>query len=161
MDDVLSVFVKIFLVGVALTGGSLYAFSTFIMSALKRLPDPEGIRAMQQINITVFSPFFMVPFFASALFSIGALVVALSHTEDSWWLPLLCAGTCYGLGLFLVTAIGNVPLNNRLAQVDADEAASADFWREYQRRWCNLNHVRSASAVAAVILLAQTLWIMG
>ncbi|MCW2621022.1 MAG: hypothetical protein JWL64_624, partial [Frankiales bacterium] len=36
-------------VGSGLAGGVLFAFSTFVMAGLARLPDPAAIRAMQAI----------------------------------------------------------------------------------------------------------------
>ena len=35
----------------AVNAGAFFAFSNFVMAALGRLDEPEGIRAMQQINL--------------------------------------------------------------------------------------------------------------
>jgi uncharacterized membrane protein len=161
MDEVLGVLVRVALVGAMAAGGSLFAFSAFVMAALKRVPEAEGVRAMQSINVTVFTPWFMVPFFGTAVLSVGAVVVALLNTDQGWWLPLLMGGALYGVGLFLVTVVGNVPLNERLARMDANEDETAVFWRTYLNVWTRWNHVRSAAAVGSVLLYAETLRLMG
>lgn len=48
--------------GCGLIAGVFLAFSTFVMSALERLPMAQGITAMQMINITVINPLFMTTF---------------------------------------------------------------------------------------------------
>ncbi|WP_010496926.1 hypothetical protein [Paenibacillus elgii] len=44
--------------GSGLIAGLFFAFSTFVMSALARLPAEQGIAAMQSINVTVLNPLF-------------------------------------------------------------------------------------------------------
>ena len=56
--------------GCGLVVGVFFAFSTFIMKALARLPAPQGIVAVQSINIVVINPLFM-----GALFGTGALCI--------------------------------------------------------------------------------------
>lgn len=156
MDDLVTVMSYIGLVGVFAVGGSLFAFSTFVMSALGRLPDADGIRAMQHVNQTVFTPWFMIPFFGTAVLSVAAVIIAVASTDEPWWIPLLCSGALYGLGVFVVTAAGNVPLNNRLASVNAAEAPAEVFWRRYLSIWTRWNHVRVAASISSVLCFATT-----
>ncbi len=50
--------------GSAITGGIFYAFSSFVMAALARIPANAGITAMQSINITVINGTFFAAFSA-------------------------------------------------------------------------------------------------
>ncbi len=161
MPDLLPILTRVFIVVLMLVGGALFAFSAFVMAALARVPAPEGIRAMQQINKTVFTPWFMLPFFGTGVLGVGAVVAALMHTGQPWWPVLLAAGLLSGLGVFVVTAAGNVPLNNRLDRVDADTPEAAELWQRYLRVWTRWNHVRVAASVAALLCLAETLRLMG
>lgn len=161
MDDLMTILIRLAIVGVMVIGGSLFAFSTFIMAALKQLSDAEGIRAMQQINKTVFTPWFMAPYFGTAMLSLGAVVFALMNTDQAWWPQLLGAGLLYAVGLFLVTVVGNVPLNEKLARMDADQIETADFWRHYLVVWIRWNHVRSAASIGSVLLFAESLRLIG
>jgi uncharacterized membrane protein len=56
------------------------------------------------------------------------------------------------VGTFLVTALGNVPLNDRLAAVSATDPGARDVWERYLGRWTMWNHVRTAAAMVAALL---------
>ena len=48
--------------GAGLVAGIFFAFSTFVMGALGRLPQAAGISAMQSINVVVINPVFLSVF---------------------------------------------------------------------------------------------------
>ena len=52
----------------------------------------------------------------------------------------------------LVTGLGNVPLNDRLAAVSATDPGALDVWQHYLARWTMWNHLRTAAAMAAALL---------
>ena len=62
-----SALIVLAILGSGLVAGVFFAFSTFIMAALARLPTAQGIVAMQSINITVITPVFMVVLFGIAI----------------------------------------------------------------------------------------------
>ena len=49
--------------------------------------------------------------------------------------------------LFLLTLLGNVPMNNRLERLDHNGEQARNYWREYSVTWTRLNHVRSVGSV--------------
>lgn len=53
--------------GAGALGGVFYAFSSFVMPALERLPDAQGLQAMQSINVTAERAGLMVGLFGTAL----------------------------------------------------------------------------------------------
>ena len=53
-------------VGCATVGGVMFGFSSFVMAGLARLPAPQGIAAMQSINITAVRPAFMTVLLGTA-----------------------------------------------------------------------------------------------
>lgn len=144
-------------VGAALVGGVFFAFSTFVMPALRRLPDAQGITAMQAINKEApASPLFMTALFGMAVLSIGLAISSLTRLNEPNARYLLI-----GCGLYLVcivlTGAYHVPRNNALEQLDPRSAGAADTWRHYLTGWIALNHVRAlaplASSVAYVLAL--------
>ena len=62
--------------GTAIVGGVFFAFSSFIMKALGRVSAPEGIAAMQSINVVVINPSFLGVFMGTALLSLGMVGLA-------------------------------------------------------------------------------------
>ena len=56
MNSVTTVTAILALLGSGIVGGVFYAFSSFVMKALARVPSEEGIAAMQSTNVVVISP---------------------------------------------------------------------------------------------------------
>ena len=135
----------------ALVGGVFFAFSSFVMRALARVSPPGGLEAMQAINIVVLNRSFLGLFMGTAAVSLLAAVLAASQWQAASSPWLLAGAACYLVGTFLVTGLGNVPLNQRLAVLSpADPAAAAD-WSHYLDRWTRLNTLRTVGAVAAAL----------
>src|SRR5260221_582131 len=53
--------------GTRLMAGLFFAFSSFVMAALGRLPPAGGIAAMQSINVAVLNPLFFAAFLGPAV----------------------------------------------------------------------------------------------
>lgn len=136
-------------IGCGIIGGAFFAFSSFIMRSLARIPAPEGIRAMQSINIVVINPWFMIPFFGTALLSIALAVLAVMGLAEPEAIYLLAGSVLYLLGVIVVTIAGNVPLNNELAAANAESADGHAIWERYLSRWTMLNTLRTVAALAA------------
>jgi uncharacterized membrane protein len=59
----------------------------------------------------------------------------------------------YLLGMLVVTAAANVPLNNALEATDAAGPEAEAMWRRYMQRWLPWNHIRTASCTVSLVLL--------
>ena len=134
-------------IGSGIVAGIFYAFSSFVMAALGRLPPEQGAAAMNHINVTVITPSFMLMFMGTALLCLGVAVVAWRAGAGS----LLAGAACYLLGPLGVTMAFNVPLNDRLAATAAQDAASA--WPAYVTAWLRWNHVRTAIGTVGIAAL--------
>lgn len=140
-------------IGSFMIAGIFYAFSTFIMQALGRVPVPEGIRAMQTINIVIINPLFLGIFMGTALLLLVIAVAAGMNLGQPGAVLILAGAVLYVLGCFAVTMALNVPLNNALAAADPASAEGAAIWARYLRDWVFWNHVRTAAALAGAVLL--------
>lgn len=139
------------LLGAALIGGVFFAFSSFVMTALKRLPPEQGHAAMQHVNITVINWHFLGAFMGTAALA-AALIVLTALDADRPGAPLLISGAVlYVAGTFFVTIRFNVPLNNRLAKTDPADPSASEQWGAYLRIWTRWNHVRTAAALLAAM----------
>ncbi len=142
--------------GSGLVGGVFFAFSTFVMGALGRLPAAHGIAAMQSINVVVINPLFLGAFIGTAALC-ALLIAAALFTWQPGAMLLLAGALLYFAGTFLVTMFFNVQLNDALAAVAPDSSAAADLWRRYLTTWTNWNHVRTIAALAGAVLLTLAL----
>ena len=139
-------------VATGLAGGVLFAFSTFVMGGLRRLPAADGAAAMVAINRDAVRPPLLLLLLAAVLLPAAAAVVGLvTGAPGAGW---ALAGAVVALvGILGVTGAGNVPLNERL-DAAADPAAE---WARFLPRWLALNHVRTVSGAAATAALAVAL----
>lgn len=151
MNGVTTTIAVLALLGSALIGGVFFAFSSFVMTALARVPSSEGIAAMQSINVAVLNRSFLGAFIGTAAISVvvAALAVIGWGTPQASW--FLAGALLYLFGTFLVTGLGNVPLNDELAAVSLTNAAATEVWERYLDRWTRLNSVRTAAAFAAAL----------
>ena len=143
--------------GSGLVAGTFFAFSTFVMKSLARLPAREGIAAMQSINLVILGSLFMPVFFGTAALSILALIVAFLRWHEPGAVYLLTGGLFYLVGSFMATVVFNVPLNVALDSAKPADSASATLWAGYVRNWTRWNHVRTVASLAAAAAFALAL----
>ena len=139
--------------GSGLIAGAFFAFSTFVMAALGRLPPPQGIAAMQSINVVVINPWFLGAFLGTAAACAVLGVAAVVRWQEPGTAFLLAGALAYFAGAFLVTMLFNVPLNDALAVAAPGSTAAANLWSRYLSAWTAWNHIRTIAALAAAALL--------
>jgi uncharacterized membrane protein len=143
--------------GCGLVAGVFFAFSTFVMPALARLQPPQGITAMQSINITAINPLFMLAIFGTAAACLFLAISALLNWQQPGAVYLLVGSLLYLIGAVLVTVFFNVPLNDALAIADPNSANGTSLWSSYLTHWTNWNHLRTIAALAAAALFTLAL----
>jgi uncharacterized membrane protein len=149
MGDTLLILTFVAALGCGLSAGALFAFSSFVMDGLRRLPAAQGIAAMQSINITAPTPAFMTALFGSAVACVALAVWALADWDDSYSPWLLAGAAAYLVGTIALTITYHVPRNDALARVDPDSPEASARWERYVAEWTRWNHVRTTAAIAA------------
>jgi uncharacterized membrane protein len=139
-------------IGCGLMAGVYFAFSAFVMTALARLDQASGISAMNAINVVILRSLFMPLFLATTLTSAVLVAMALLRLSEPGAAAMLAGGFLYVLGMFVVTMVFNVPLNDALAAVDPASAGAASHWSRHLESWTMWNHVRTAASTAAFAL---------
>jgi uncharacterized membrane protein len=144
-------------IGCGLMAGTYFAFSTFIMTALGRLGQTQGIEAMNAINVEIVKSLFMPLFLGTTLTSAALAVVAAYRWGEPGSTAMLAGGIIYVVGMFIVTMVFNVPLNDALAAVDPSGAEAAPHWARYLNNWTMWNHVRTIASTAACALFVAVI----
>ena len=157
MDGLLYPLTAVTALGCALVGGVFFAFSTFVMHALARLPPAQGVAAMQAINATAISFAFMLALFGTGLACAGVAAWALADSGAPYAPHLLAGGGLYLAGVIAVTIAFNVPRNDALARLEPASAGAPDAWTRYVAEWTRGNHVRTVAALAAAATLTVAL----
>jgi uncharacterized membrane protein len=142
-------------IGCGIVGGIFFAFSSFIMAALGRLPPEQGAAAMNSINVTVQNPTFFLTFFGTGLVCLALAVGSFATWDQLGGKLVLAAAVIYLVGCTGVTMVFNVPLNNALA-------ATPDvpgLWSRYLSIWTTWNTVRTVACVASSgLFMAALVW---
>jgi len=151
MSRLISVLFWVAAVGCGVIAGLYFAFSTFIMTALDRAGPVPGTMAMNSINVVILQSLFMPLFWATTVASLALSVVGLVHWRESGGVMVAVAGLIYVIGMFGVTALYNVPLNNALAAADPHTPSGVALWARYMKEWTLWNHVRTVTSLVASV----------
>jgi uncharacterized membrane protein len=153
IDSLLVVLTFLSALGSGLMAGVFFAFSTFVMKALSRLPAGEGIAAMQSINVVaVLSSGFMIAFFGTAAACAVLAIASFFSWDEASVIYLFAGGLLYLIGVFMVTIAFNVPLNKALKAAEPNSGKGTRVWTHYMISWTHWNHVRTVAALAALAL---------
>ncbi|MGD7653583.1 MAG: DUF1772 domain-containing protein [Verrucomicrobiales bacterium] len=148
------IFVTVLALSSAMLSGLLFVFSNFAMKAFGRIPSGSGISAMQSINACIVNPGFFVIFAGTALGSMGTLIMAIRNWQHPSSIWITTGSATLLIGLYLVTAAINVPLNHWLDTVNPAAPDAATAWNEYVTKWQPWNHLRTIASLVAAICFA-------
>lgn len=143
-------------VGSGVVSGLLFIFSNTIMAALSRQGPDAGAAAMVAINAVILNPLFFLFFVGTVPLAVAAAGMALATGHDARFI-IVGAAALYLLGVFLVTAAVNVPLNDRLAAVTPGTEEARALWSLYLQRWTRWNTIRTVAGLGATVLFALSL----
>jgi uncharacterized membrane protein len=97
----------------------------------------------------VLRSWFMAAFLGTAVVCSLTVVCSLLWWHEPGAAYLFSGGVLYLVGTLLVTIVFNVPRNEALAAVAADDPNVSALWTGYVTSWTAWNHVRTAAALAA------------
>ncbi len=143
------------MIACGLIAGVFLTFSDFVMRSLGRVDDAKGIEMMQVINREVYRWLFMSLFLGMA--ALSPLFISYAYLFLDGWIAIftLAGSSIYLFGVFGVTVIVNVPMNNRLEKTEHGSATAATYWKTtYLPTWTRWNSVRGlASTIAGIFFL--------
>lgn len=141
----------------ALMAGLFYSYFFSVNPGLARLNDESYLLAMQSINRAILNPGFFICFF-------GALVLlplnAYLGYEGNITLKfsfLALAAVFYIIGLFGITILYNVPLNESLDafKIEGNSVEQlSDMHKAFEEPWNRWHSIRTGAVIISFILLA-------
>ena len=153
MNTVLLVLSTVF---TGLMAGLFYAWSISVTPGLAKIGDESFLQAFQAMNRAILNPVFFIAFMG--LIVLLPLVLYLNFNPSGgrqFWF-ILSATILYLGGVFLITAAGNVPLNNELEALTIS-AMSAEqmqnFRLGFEQKWVRLNTIRTFCSILSFVLM--------
>jgi uncharacterized membrane protein len=134
-----------------LQAGTYYTWASGVMPGLARAEDRSFVDTMQRINVAIVNPVFVASFLGAPVLAIAAAV--LVDPDARWW---ALAGAVLAVGTLVITAAGNIPLNNRLDAAGPLEQIPdlAAVRTGFERAWVRLNLARTLTSLGALACLA-------
>ncbi|UII30697.1 DUF1772 domain-containing protein [Fulvivirga ulvae] len=139
-----------------LIAGLFYSYSCSVNPGLGRLSDSEYLRAMQSINKAILNPWFFVIFMGTLLLlPLCTWLAYEKYDTDQTFYLLLAATGIYAFGVFGVTGLGNVPLNEALAKFSIEGSTLEDIRLQrnaFEVPWNRLNLIRTCANLFSLLL---------
>ncbi|SDC08588.1 Uncharacterized membrane protein [Niabella drilacis] len=136
---------------VALMAGLFFSFSIAVTRGLKKPDDKSYLQAMQKINKEILNPVFLFCFIGAPLFLAGTALIRFFE-DPVLFIWMLVTALVYIGGVFVVTMLCNVPLNNYLEQQDIgklDAEAAKSVRSRFETSWNRYNHIRTLFSILA------------
>ncbi|MEE1896931.1 DUF1772 domain-containing protein [Flavobacterium rakeshii] len=145
------------LLSTALMAGLFFSYSFSVNSGLGQLNDSAYLLAMQSINRAILNPVFFMCFFGTViLLPLNAYLQYDGRLTINFSLYGLSAAF-YVIGLFGITILGNVPLNDTLEAFDLGNASQETIsgMREtFEGPWNKWHNIRTTAVVISFLLLS-------
>lgn len=149
----------VLVIGGTLTGlsaGLFYAFSVAIIPALRGLKGIGHIAMMQEINVKIVNPVFLLSYFGPCLLLPLAAILYWGQPQWGW---LVIAAVLHIIGVVGVTHTRNIPLNDQLATYDASRLSEVDadqIRKKFQgpgTPWMRWHTFRTLAAIVATTIV--------
>jgi uncharacterized membrane protein len=140
----------------ALMAGLFYAYSCSVSPGLARVPDAAFLSSFQAINRAIQNPVFFAAFFGILVLTPWAAYLQFGRPVPSSFILIVSAFAVYVIGVFGVTAFGNIPLNNALDGFNITNASAGELAAQrarFEARWNYLNTVRTIASTLTALLM--------
>ena len=137
----------------AAIAGLLYAYSYSVILGLAKLPDKEYLSAMQSINREILNPVFFATFMGTVVLLPLSAYLNYGNPRFNF---LVIAAIVYIIGVFGVTVVGNVPLNDTL---NAFQIKTATFQQiidqrtHFEQPWNKFHQWRTIASLVSLALV--------
>ena len=156
-----TVFLLIAIICVGLMAGLFFSYSFSVMPGLHLLDDLQYLSAIQSINRAIQNPVFFIVFFGTLITLPVATYLQYSQPVSIAFLFLISATIIYFGGAFLVTASGNIPINNALDKIDLSSASKELLNNQrqlFETKWNSLNRIRTVCSLLSFICSVLALY---
>ena len=146
---IIDILLVIIILQVGLTSGLLFIFAFAVNPGLARLSEEEYFRAMKYINIVILNPIFFLVFMGPLITM--PILTYMSWNDSSMFILIPISTILYLLGVLLITAIKNVPLNNKLEKLNSTEFKGVFIW--YRKPWNFWHNIRTFFSIISFLML--------
>ena len=139
-----------------LMAGIFFTWSNAVKPGIGKLSDLEYLRTFQSMNRVILNNTFKI-IFSGAIITTGLLPIFYFnlYPNNIFWM-FISAFIIYWIGAFIVTIIGNIPLNELLERTSLESISLEELKTlrtSIEVKWNNFNLIRSISSLISFVLL--------
>ena len=136
--------------------GVFFTWSNAVKPGIGKLSDLEYLKTLQSMNRVILNNAFRI-IFIGAIIAVALVPIFYFHLypKNIFWL-FLSAFIIYWVGVFGITVLGNIPLNEMLDKTNLESITAEEIKalrKSIEVKWNNLNLIRSISSGLTFVLL--------
>lgn len=143
------------IIGTGLTAGLCFTWSNAVTPGIGMLDDLTFLKSFKAMNRAIINRNFLFVFFGPILLLFLNIYFQKGGNSIAVWAFSLAA-VLFFIGVFLVTVLKNVPLNELLDKTILEQATQielADLRNRFEQPWNRWHMVRTVSSTLAFTLL--------
>jgi len=149
------------IVSTGLMAGIFFTWTNAVKPGIGTLDDINYMKAFQAMNRAILNPLFYMAFILPVL-TISISTYMNFGSPKLYVVELLLISTLmYCMGVFLVTIVGNIPLNELLENTDLEKISLTelgDLREKIENKWNSFNLIRTISSFISFLLLVICLF---
>jgi len=149
------------IVSTGLMAGIFFTWTNAVKPGIGTLDDINYMKAFQAMNRVILNPLFYMAFILPVL-TISISTYMNFGSPKLYVVELLLISTLmYCMGVFLVTIVGNIPLNELLENTDLEKISLTelgDLREKIENKWNSFNLIRTISSFISFLLLVICLF---
>lgn len=145
-----------------LMAGIFFTWTNAVTPGIGQLGDLNYLQALQAMNRSILNPLFYMAFAAPVISLLGQTVLAFKNSSGIELKFILAAAIIYIFGAFLVTLLGNIPLNEFLDQANLSSLSLRQIQEirgKVEFSWNRFNLIRTISSFTAFVVLLYTIFL--
>jgi uncharacterized membrane protein len=144
-----------------LMAGIFFTWTNAVKPGIGTLDDMTYMKAFQAMNRLILNPLFYIVFILPVLTISISTYMSFGSTKLYVFELFLLSTLLYVLGVFLITILGNIPLNDLLENTDLEKISLtelSDLRGKIENKWNNFNLIRTVSSFISFLLLVICLF---
>ena len=135
--------------------GIFFTWTNAVKPGIGKLDNITYLNAFKSMNKVILNPLFFIVFILPILTIPISTFLSFDSTKNYVFELLLISSIIYFTGVFLVTVLGNIPLNELLDRTDLNKLSQKEldtFRKKIENRWNKFNLVRALTSFISFLL---------
>lgn len=135
--------------------GIFFTWTNAVKPGIGKLDNITYLNAFKSMNKVILNPLFFIVFILPILTIPISTFLSFDSTKNYVFELLLISSIIYFTGVFLVTVLGNIPLNELLDRTDLNKLSQKEldtFRKKIENKWNKFNLVRTLTSFISFLL---------